>query len=226
MYYKEYDVLNILLLSSIDSSLKINKLRFTQSYAFLKSINAQKVGSIFSFLVSIIVVKFGKWSMVLRPFLKPFYSSFITSMSSRLTVNWVLRTPQYRLYATGTKVKYYVTFQSIDFERTWWGLLYTAFDIFVCIKPLYDIGSLASDVDDFGIITPHSRHFTAKNNHIWKIQVIALNAAGVVFLKYILVYNSSSWSWSYGSWIYNYLCNQLWVRIPLLTRCTRYKIMC
>jgi hypothetical protein len=66
------------------------------------------------------------------------------------------------------------------------------FDIFVCIKSQYDIGSLASDVDDFGIITPHSRHFTAKNNHIWKIQVIALNAAGVVFLKYILVYNSSS----------------------------------
>jgi hypothetical protein len=30
-----------------------------------------------------------------------------------------------------------------------------------------------------------------------------------------------SWSWSYGSWIYNYLCNQclspltLWIRIPL-----------
>jgi hypothetical protein len=30
-----------------------------------------------------------------------------------------------------------------------------------------------------------------------------------------------SWSWSYGSWIYNYICNQclsplmLWVRIPL-----------
>jgi hypothetical protein len=38
---------------------------------------------------------------------------------------------------------------------------------------------------------------------------------------------------SYGSWIYNYLCNQclsslkLWVRIPLiiLTRCTWYNIM-
>ena len=31
-----------------------------------------------------------------------------------------------------------------------------------------------------------------------------------------------SWSWSYGSWIYNYLCNQcllplkLWVRIPFI----------
>jgi hypothetical protein len=40
-----------------------------------------------------------------------------------------------------------------------------------------------------------------------------------------------SWSWSYGSWIYYYLCNQclsphkLWVRIPLMVRCTRYNIM-
>jgi hypothetical protein len=38
-------------------------------------------------------------------------------------------------------------------------------------------------------------------------------------------------SWSYGSWIYSYLCNQcllpltLWVRIPLMARCTRYNIM-
>jgi hypothetical protein len=36
----------------------------------------------------------------------------------------------------------------------------------------------------------------------------------------------SSWSWSYGCWIYNYLCNQcispltLWFRIPLMARCT------
>jgi len=36
-----------------------------------------------------------------------------------------------------------------------------------------------------------------------------------------------SWSWSYGRWIYNYLCNQclsplkLWVQIPLMARCTR-----
>jgi hypothetical protein len=32
------------------------------------------------------------------------------------------------------------------------------------------------------------------------------------------------WLWSYGSWIYNYLCNQclsplkLWIRIPLISR--------
>jgi hypothetical protein len=40
-----------------------------------------------------------------------------------------------------------------------------------------------------------------------------------------------SWSWSHGSWIYNYLYNQclsplkLWVRTPLMARCTRYNIM-
>ena len=34
------------------------------------------------------------------------------------------------------------------------------------------------------------------------------------------------WPWSYGSWIYNFLCNQcllplmLWVRIPIRLRCT------
>ena len=36
--------------------------------------------------------------------------------------------------------------------------------------------------------------------------------------------------WSYGSWIYYYLCNQcllklkLWVWIPFMTRCTQYNI--
>jgi hypothetical protein len=37
-----------------------------------------------------------------------------------------------------------------------------------------------------------------------------------------------SWSWSYGSWIYNYLCNQclsplmLWVRISIRERCKTF----
>jgi hypothetical protein len=34
-----------------------------------------------------------------------------------------------------------------------------------------------------------------------------------------------SWLWSYGNWIYNYLCNQclspvMWVRFSIRTRCT------
>jgi hypothetical protein len=38
-------------------------------------------------------------------------------------------------------------------------------------------------------------------------------------------------SWSYGSWIYNYMCNhclsplKLWVWTPFMARCTRYNIM-
>jgi hypothetical protein len=40
-----------------------------------------------------------------------------------------------------------------------------------------------------------------------------------------------SWSWLYGSWIYNYLCNQclsplkLWVLTLFMARCTWYNIM-
>jgi hypothetical protein len=41
-------------------------------------------------------------------------------------------------------------------------------------------------------------------------------------------YERPSWSWSYGSWINNYLCNQclsplkLRVRSPFMARCTQY----
>ena len=43
-----------------------------------------------------------------------------------------------------------------------------------------------------------------------------------------------SWSWSYGCWIYNYLCTlwneglsplKLWARISLMARCTQYNSM-
>ena len=52
----------------------------------------------------------------------------------------------------------------------------------------------------------------------------------MTFRSYIVL-QGSSWSWSYGSQIYNYLCKQclspltLWVRILLMARCTRYNIM-
>ena len=45
-----------------------------------------------------------------------------------------------------------------------------------------------------------------------------------LFVRHTL--NGPSWPWSYGSWIYNYLCNQclsplmLWVRISIRARCT------
>ena len=45
------------------------------------------------------------------------------------------------------------------------------------------------------------------------------------------ILNPQKWSWLYGSWIYNYLCNQclsplkLWVWTLFMARCTRYNIM-
>ena len=48
---------------------------------------------------------------------------------------------------------------------------------------------------------------------------------------YIVVSGGPSWSWFYGSCIYNYLCNQcpsplkLWDGTSFMARCTRYNIM-
>jgi hypothetical protein len=66
-----------------------------------------------------------------------------------------------------------------------------------------------------------------------------INPLGLSFVQYNVlinvtyyIYNTRSlcrgrrWPWSYGSWIYNYLCNQclsplmLWVRISIRARCT------
>jgi hypothetical protein len=43
-----------------------------------------------------------------------------------------------------------------------------------------------------------------------------------ILKNYLIHITMSSWSWSYGCWIYNYLCNQclspltLWVRTPFM----------
>jgi len=53
----------------------------------------------------------------------------------------------------------------------------------------------------------------------------------IKFMYILPIFQGAVWSWSYGSWIYNYLCNRclsplkLWVWIPLMARCTRYNIM-
>jgi hypothetical protein len=73
---------------------------------------------------------------------------------------------------------------------------------------------------------------------ICKYVLILLNLfSSWICMKYLLpdfqnpTIKGLSWSWSYGSWIYNYLCNQclsplkLWAPIPLVARCTRYNIM-
>jgi hypothetical protein len=49
-----------------------------------------------------------------------------------------------------------------------------------------------------------------------------------MWINYLIV---TVWSWSYSIWNYNYKCNQwlspltLWIRVPLIARCTRYIIL-
>jgi len=58
----------------------------------------------------------------------------------------------------------------------------------------------------------------------------------ILYQTYLYALNSlrrrgPTWSWSYGSWIYNYLCNQclsplkLWVWTLFMSRSTWYNIM-
>ena len=53
-----------------------------------------------------------------------------------------------------------------------------------------------------------------------------------VFVDIGRIVEGPSWLWTYGSWIYNYLCNQclsplkLWVRIPFMASCIRYIKLC
>jgi len=50
----------------------------------------------------------------------------------------------------------------------------------------------------------------------------------IIYIQDLVIENhvGQSWSWSYGSWIYNYQCNQclsqlmLWVRSSIRARCT------
>jgi len=52
-----------------------------------------------------------------------------------------------------------------------------------------------------------------------------------IFEKNFLFVLGLLWPWSYGSWIYNYLCNlclspiKLWVWTPFIAKCTPYNIM-
>jgi len=60
---------------------------------------------------------------------------------------------------------------------------------------------------------------------------LSLSLTGVICLSQWFTCIAQGLSWSYGSWIYNYLCNPclspltLWVWIQLMVRCSRYNIM-
>ena len=74
----------------------------------------------------------------------------------------------------------------------------------------------------------HDTTISTPINCARKKKILITSIACTNFLSLL---SGPSWTWSYGSWIYNYLCNQylsalkLWVRTPFMARCIRYNIM-
>ena len=69
-------------------------------------------------------------------------------------------------------------------------------------------------------------NFSDSYNSVNYVQFLQLD----LFIHYHTSWGPS-WPWSYGNWIYNYLCKQcltplkLWVLIPLMVRSTQYSFM-
>jgi uncharacterized surface protein with fasciclin (FAS1) repeats len=92
------------------------------------------------------------------------------------------------------------------------------------VNEIYLVGSLC---------TVGKKSFTQLSVKCKNSSVIVLDKVWLSRLKLnlpTLTNEKLLWSWSYCSWIYNYLCNQYlssltWVRILLMARCTRYNVM-
>jgi hypothetical protein len=95
-------------------------------------------------------------------------------------------------------------FQCCDYERTWFTLLYELSNV------------VTMSVPD----SRYSTSFPNALNSIFTFSII-INTSKEYRLE-----SGPSCPWSYGSWIYNYLCNQrlsplmLWVRISIRARRT------
>jgi len=63
-----------------------------------------------------------------------------------------------------------------------------------------------------------------------RLAAILVKMSVLTFITDVILYKTS-WSWSYVSWIYNYLCNQclspikFWVQTLFMAMCTRYNIL-
>ena len=87
----------------------------------------------------------------------------------------------------------------------------------------------------FGIIIKSKKFSISSFKWKWKTNIsVGLSyhrTSGLSDYSYAPFLKGLSLLWSYGSWIYNYLCNQclsplmLWVPIPLMLRCNWYNIM-
>jgi hypothetical protein len=68
-------------------------------------------------------------------------------------------------------------------------------------------------------------------NHILSQKLQLTHGQWMLLIKVLFTITTGGPSWSYGRWIYNYICNQclspfkFWVRIPLISMCTWYNFI-
>ena len=96
------------------------------------------------------------------------------------------------------------------------------YSVFFAEDNLYSTGDGISQIFFFLSISIKTIHWTC-----WRMIIICY----IICIIMTSINKRLSWSWSYGSWINNYLCNQclsplmLWVRTLFMVRYTRYNIM-
>ena len=90
----------------------------------------------------------------------------------------------------------------------------------------------------FSVIFTENKVLTLEPK-LWIIEKLSFHIFFMKYVKFSVIFTGNKaltlelkrLSWSYGSWIYNYLCNQclsplmLWVRTRFMARCTGYNIM-
>ena len=108
----------------------------------------------------------------------------------------------------------------------WW---YVVWDIFTSFQ-LSLLNMIVRRTYETSCIFQWFRIYTTISNCIYHISVSTCTCWIAWSFWLISCVLKLSWSWSYGSCTYNYLCNQrsspptLWVQIPLMARCTRWNL--
>ena len=127
-----------------------------------------------------------------------------------------------------------ITVSSLVFNSAWLKVIHYIEGLLILmskltsyyLSPVYGNNLTLTNVNlYFKIVLFKRRIVTPCQFFFWKLPVLLMYSSTDTIMYKGLP------SWSYGSWIYNYQCNQclsslkLWIWIPFMVRCTWYNIL-